>query len=79
MFCAVCMYVCVVGVGGEMAWFDGELDSDRLELPASSWWITCITILVAMSASWPLCFSRRMTAATAKISSAIFTIPQGTL
>jgi hypothetical protein len=32
--------------GREMAWYEGELHNDRLELPVSSWWITCITILV---------------------------------
>jgi hypothetical protein len=33
-----------------MAKYESELESDRLELPASTWWITCITILVTVLA-----------------------------
>jgi hypothetical protein len=36
--------------GREMAWHKSDLDSDRLELPVSSWWITCITILALVLA-----------------------------
>jgi hypothetical protein len=37
-------------VGDEMVKYERELESDRLELPASTWWITCITMLVTVLA-----------------------------
>jgi hypothetical protein len=37
-------------IGDEMAKYEREPESDRLELPASTWWITCITMLVTVLA-----------------------------
>ena len=32
--------------GSEMAWFESDLNRERLELPASSWWIPRVSIFL---------------------------------
>jgi hypothetical protein len=46
MFCPVRTFC----VGDEMTKYERNPESDRLELPASTWWISCITMLVTVLA-----------------------------